>query len=43
MIAVIKPSDQLAQMTVEDRWREKSRHEDLADLRKHSQPLKIAE
>ena len=36
-------SDQLARIAVEDRWMESSRNEELADLRRHFEPLKIAE
>ncbi len=37
------PSDQLARIVVEDRKREDHENEELAELRKHFEPLKIAE
>ena len=38
-----EPSDQLARIVVEDRMREDQKKEDLAELRKHFEPLRIAE
>lgn len=37
------PSDQLARIVVEDRKREDHMNEELAELRKHFEPLKLAE
>ena len=37
------PSDQLARIVVEDRKREDHENEELAELRKHFEPLRIAE
>ena len=37
------PSDQLARLVVEDRKREDRMNEELAELREHFEPWKIAE
>ena len=37
------PSDQLARIVVEDRIREDQRNEELTELRKHFEPLRVAE
>ncbi len=37
------PSDQLARIVVEDRKRDDHENEELAELRKNFEPLKIAE
>ena len=37
------PSDQLARIVVEDRIKEDQKNEELAELRKHFEPLRVAE